>query len=86
VDLVSELQVGTSHLTVPGDVVIESPYRRIIHPADIPDIRDDIVNGTVGVKLLTKEGVTIVANGGWPLNRGGLRPNLIWTVGLEYNF
>jgi len=44
------------------------------------------VNGTVGVKLLTKEGVTIVANGGWPLNRGGLRPNLIWTLGLEYNF
>jgi hypothetical protein len=25
-------------------------------------------------------------NGAWPLNRGGLRPDVLWTLGLEYNF
>ena len=28
----------------------------------------------------------LVANTLWPLNRGGLRPNALWTAGLEYNF
>jgi hypothetical protein len=31
-------------------------------------------------------GITLVANTLWPLNRGGLRPNVLWTAALEYNF
>jgi len=86
VDLVSELQVGDSPLQVPGPVVIESPYRRVITPTTIPDSRDDQVNASLGVKLSAARGLTAIANGEWPLNRGGLRPDLIWTFGLEYNF
>ena len=85
-DLVSELQVGTSPLQLPGPVVIQSPYRRVITPTTIPDRRDDIVNASLGVKLTTAPGLTVIANGAWPLNRGGLRSNVLWTVGLEYNF
>jgi hypothetical protein len=40
----------------------------------------------VGLKLTTAPGLTVVGNSQWPLNRGGLRPDLIWTLGLEYNF
>ncbi len=85
-DLVTELQVGDSPLQVPGPVVIQSPYRRVIMPTTIPDRRDDQVNASLGVKLAAARGLTAIANGGWPLNRGGLRPDLIWTFGLEYNF
>jgi hypothetical protein len=35
---------------------------------------------------MTGSGITIVANSIWPLNRGGLRPNVLWTAGLEYSF
>jgi hypothetical protein len=28
----------------------------------------------------------VLANGAWPLNRGGLRADVIWSVGLEYGF
>jgi hypothetical protein len=86
VDLISQLQVGDSPLQVPAPVVVQSPYVRTILPTTIPDRRDDVVDGSVGVKLTTATGLTAVVNGQWPLNRGGLRPDLIWTVGLEYNF
>jgi hypothetical protein len=86
VDLISQLQVGDSPLQVPDPVVIQAPYMRTIAPTTIPDRRDDLVDGSFGLKLTTATGLTIVGNGEWPLNRGGLRPDVIWTLGLEYNF
>ncbi|MGH7718187.1 MAG: transporter, partial [Gemmatimonadaceae bacterium] len=87
VDLVSELQVGSSVLRVPGPVAIEAPFERTIERTTLSEGREDIVNAAVGIKFTTGSGVTIVANSAWPLNRGGgLRPNVVWTAGLEYNF
>jgi len=86
VDVLSQLQVGDSPLQVPGPVQIQSPYLRTITPTVIPDSRDDIVDGSLGVKLTAAPGLTVVANGEWSLNRGGLRPDVIWAAGLEYNF
>jgi hypothetical protein len=85
-DLISELQVGTSKLQVPGTVVYDAPFHRTVQPTDIPNVRDDIVDASLGVKLTMATGLTAIANAEWPLNRGGLRPNVIWTAGLEYNF
>jgi hypothetical protein len=87
VDLVSELQVGSSTLQVPGPVSVDAPFQRSIERTTLSEGRDDIVNAALGLKLTTGAGVTIVANGSWPLNRGGgLRPDFVWTAGLEYNF
>ena len=86
VDLVSQLQVGDSPLQVPVPVVIQAPYVRTIRPSEIPNRRDDLVDGSIGAKLTAADGLTVVGNAEWPLNRGGLRPDLIWTFGLEYNF
>jgi hypothetical protein len=86
VDLISQLQVGESPLQVPGPVHIEAPYHRTIVPSVIPDSRDDIVDGSIGIKLTAAQGLTVVGNSEWSLNRGGLRPDVIWTAGLEYNF
>ena len=49
-------------------------------------MRDDIVNASVGFKFVTSAGLTIVTNSIWPLNNGGLRPDVMWTAGLEYSF
>jgi hypothetical protein len=86
VDLISQLQVGESPLQIPAPVEIESPYHRTVIPTEIPDIRDDVVDGSIGLKLTTARGLTIIGNTAWSLNRGGLRPDVIWTAGLEYNF
>jgi len=86
VDVISQLQVGESPLVIPGPVEIQAPYQRTIIPTVIPDRRDDLVDGSIGVKLTAAPGLTVVGNTEWPLNRGGLRADLIWTAGLEYNF
>jgi hypothetical protein len=86
IDVLSALQVGESPLQVPGPVMIEAPYHREIIPTVIPDSRDDLVAGSVGLKLTAAPGFMVVGNGAWSLNRGGLRPDVIWTAGVEYNF
>ena len=86
VDLVSELQVGESKLRLPGPVTYDLPFRRTIDVTNLPNERDDLINGSFGFKFTTHAGITLVANTLFPLNRGGLRPNVLWTAGLEYNF
>jgi len=83
---VSELQTGQSKLQEPDPTVIDVPFHRVVTPTNIPNIRDDLVNGSFGLKFVTASGVTVIANSLWPLNRGGLRPTVAWTVGLEYSF
>ena len=53
---------------------------------NIPNERDDQINGSFGFKFVTGSGIILVGNTVWPLNRGGLRPNVLWTFGLEYSF
>jgi hypothetical protein len=85
-DLVSELQVGDSELHLPPLVTYESPFRRTLSPTNIPEIRDDIINGSFGLKVTPARNTTIVLNSLFPLNRGGLRANLVYTAGVEYTF
>ena len=86
-DLLSEFPIGTQDIPLPRTVVLEAPFRRTIQPTTIPDRRDDIINASLGFKL------TIPQRGAprWPmvssrLNRGGMRPDILWTVGAEYAF
>ncbi len=85
-DVVSELQVGSSKLGLPGPVTIDVPFHRVVQPTSIPDMRDDLVSGSLGFKLTLPNQFTAVMNGLVPLNRGGMRANLILTAGLELNF
>ncbi|HEU4642787.1 MAG TPA: transporter [Gemmatimonadaceae bacterium] len=86
VDLVSQLQVGDSRLTLPGPVHYDAPFSRTISPTTIPNMRDDIFDGSFGLEFSAGQGLTIVANALFPLNKGGLRPGVSYTAGLEYTF
>jgi hypothetical protein len=85
-DIVSELQVGASKLTLPSPVQYDFPFKRTINPTSIPNQADDIVNGSFGFKFNPSTGITVVLNSLLPLNRGGLRANLTHTLGVEYSF
>jgi hypothetical protein len=85
-DLLSELQVGRSKLVLPGPVQYDVPFKRTVNPTSIPDIADDIVNGSLGFKFTTGNGFAILANALVPLNRGGLRPSITYTTGVEFAF
>lgn len=86
VDLVSELQVGQSNLHLPGPVTFDAPFHRVIQPTSIPNERDDLVNGSFGGKYELPNGFTAVANVLVPLNRGGMRPNLMFTAAVEFSY
>jgi hypothetical protein len=85
-DLINELQVGDPTLRIPEPVEYEAPFARTVRPTSIPDRRDDYVNGSFGVKISPLEGMTALLNALFPLNRGGLRPDVIFTAGVEYSF
>lgn len=85
-DVVSELQVGSSKLVLPRPVTFQAPFVRTVNPTSIPDIRDDIVNGSMGFKFAASRNVLVVTNALIPLNRGGLRASRTWTTGIEYAF
>ena len=86
IDLLSEFQVGANKLKLPGPVNYDAPFKRTILPTSMPDSRDDLVNGSVGMKFRTFGDLTAVTNAIVPLNRAGLRPNVLYTFGLEYGF
>ena len=85
-DVISQWQVGENKLALPGPVTITQPFLRTVNTSDIPDVRDDIVNASLGFKFTLGQGPTIITNTLFPLDRGGLRPNLLYTVGVEYSF
>jgi hypothetical protein len=85
-DLVSELQVGHSKLVLPAPVQYDYPFKRTIVPTSVPDMADDIVNGSFGFKFSIPNGFTAITNAIIPLNRGGLRANVTYTAGLEFAF
>lgn len=84
--LVSELQVGRSELELPSRVSYDEPFERVVDPSTIPRIRDDLVNGSLGFKFSAPRGFMVVTNAMVPLNRGGMRPDAIYTLALELNF
>jgi hypothetical protein len=49
-------------------------------------MRDDLVNGSFGFKFQVPDGFTVVTNALVPLNRGGMRPDIMYSTALEFNF
>jgi hypothetical protein len=84
VDFLGAFKVGEQAVTFPADVMIEAPFRRIVDVTNIPEIRDDIIDGSIGFKFRTQGGLIIITNVLVPLNDGGLRSGPTPTVGLEY--
>ena len=44
------------------------------------------MNGSFGVKLAPARSTILVLNALFPLNRGGMRPNIVYYAALEYTF
>ena len=86
VDVITQYEVGTTKLQLPGIVTIQVPAVRTVQTANIPNQRDHIVNGSVGFKFTTTGGITILANSLFPIRKAGLQANVVWTVGAEHNF
>jgi hypothetical protein len=86
VDVIGQWQANKSTLALPGPVQFTQPVSRTVDPTNIPIRPDNILDGSFGFKFLTHSGITLVTNVLVPLNSGGMRGNVVWTGGAEYNF
>lgn len=84
VDFLGAFKLGDEELAFPQPVELEAPFTRNIRVTNIPDQRDDIMDGSIGFKFRTGDGLILITNVLVPLNDGGLRSGLIPTLGLEY--
>jgi hypothetical protein len=84
VDVLGAFPVGEEKVTFPERTQIEAPFSRSIRRTNIPNRRDEQVDGSLGFKFRTGAGLVIVTNVLVPMNQGGLRTGVIPTVGLEY--
>lgn len=84
-DLIGEFETEDSPLTFPGGR--EFTDGSTVDPIPFPTERDDIVDLAVGAKASPTQGLNVIGNVLFPINKDrGLRPDLGWTVGVEYNF
>lgn len=84
VDFLGSFKVGDEKIEFPQPVRLEAPFARDIRVTNIPNQRDDIIDGSIGFKFRTEGGLIIITNVLVPLNDGGLRADVVPTVGLEY--
>jgi hypothetical protein len=86
VDAISELQVGENKFTLPQSITYGGTAPKQLSASNIPERRDNLVNLSAGGKFVLS-GVTLVANGVWPLGNGGMQAKSgIFTLGLEHTF
>jgi hypothetical protein len=84
-DVLSEWQVGTNKLVLPGPVTYQAPVVRTVDRTQIPERRDNRALASLGFKFRAGPS-TIVTNALIPVLKGALEPNVVWTTGLEFNF
>ncbi len=84
--LLSEIQVGTRVMKLPGPVTFSQPVVRTVLPMDVPDGPDDPLSLSLGFKLTTLSNLTATANTLIPITRTGPRPDFGWGLGLHYDF
>jgi hypothetical protein len=102
VDLLSEFELDKSTVRVPPDIEYTEPFTRTVVASTIADRRDNRIDATFGLKWsvpCTKEwntfcargaqvgtGITFITSAVMPLNNGGLRPGVIWSLGAQYKY
>lgn len=93
-----EYEVGDSDaIGFPGPITISGvgsaapdplpqPLTKIVVPTNIPDRADNLNNTSLGLKWSPRDNLLFLANAIVGLNNGGLRANIVPTIGFEYNF
>lgn len=84
VEFISDWQPGANKTVLPEPVIYQFPFRRVVQPTNIPGTKDNQVLTSVGAKFRpTSNGPIILVDMLVPVLRGGLQPNVMWTLGLD---
>ena len=84
IDLLGDFKMGDS-LRFPEPFAYDAPIVRTVERANVPNIRDDILDAAVGFKFRTSGGVVLWTNALVALNDGGMRSNIVATFGFQFS-
>lgn len=85
-DAASQWQIGREPFSLGGTKHFDFPVPREVALSNVPNRRDDRLDGSLGIKLSNNRGLTGLANIYVPLRSAGLQAPLIWTLGAQYDF
>jgi hypothetical protein len=80
-EVIGQWQVGANKIALPDPVRYTDGH--VVYRSEIPERRDNIVNGALGAKVSLGKGLTLVGNVLFPFTNAGMRSNMVWTVGME---
>lgn len=98
IDFLGEFEIGEEieELKFPEPITLQGDssmfgnwqyFRQEVSITNFPNFKyDHIMNASVGLKFSPKENLLIIGNVFVPLNDGGLRSDVIPTLGFEFNF
>jgi len=85
-ELMAQVPLGDNPLEREEVIIQDGQGNRITVPtSNLPTLKDYLFDGTVGIKFQLA-GLALVGNAIFPLNDGGLRSDVLWTVGLQGGF
>jgi hypothetical protein len=85
-ELLASVENGESRLRLPEPVVYTAPAPRTLELTEIPDRKDNFFDASFGAKYSAGNDLRILANVLFPLAKAGVRPTMLWTLGLERTF
>ena len=83
-DLLGDIKMDNS-VGFPDPLVYDPPVVRSVRRANVPNTRDDVIDGSFGFKLRTQGGVILWTNALIALNDGGMRDGVITSVGFQFS-
>jgi hypothetical protein len=85
VDLLTNWQLGEG-IEFAREATYDIPAGRTVSLTNVRRIKDHLVDLSIGGKFAAGTAVRALTNVTFPLNAGGMRPGVGWTIGLEYDF
>ena len=82
-DILGNFELGDPELMIPPDANFGAGRSTSIRRTNLPDEKDHLVDVALGIKVRATEGVRLTTNALVPLSDGGMRGNMLWTLGVE---
>jgi hypothetical protein len=85
-EVLAQVPLGSDQLVRQGTTIRDAQGQdAVVYSSNLPSLRDQQVDGSLGFKFRAGP-FALVGNALIPLNDGGLRSDVLWTIGLQGGF
>ena len=85
-DLITRWELADAEHPMPGPVTFVGRPTLTVESSSIPDAARQFIDLAVGLKYMLGKDMILVTNALLPIRAAGLRPDVLWTLGLQGTF